>query len=72
MTFRCASGSSPTSWPQLGITAADIQAALAEQNAQIAAGSVGAPPAQKGPVVRVHCDGAGPPGHGGAVRTTSS
>ena len=38
----------PDKLAALGITAADIQAALNEQNAQIAAGSVGAPPAQKG------------------------
>ena len=38
----------PDKLAQLGITAGDIQAALAEQNAQIAAGSIGAPPAQKG------------------------
>ncbi|AMR26027.1 RND transporter [Hymenobacter psoromatis] len=38
----------PDKLAALGITAADIQNALNEQNAQIAAGSVGAPPAQKG------------------------
>ena len=38
----------PDKLAALGITAADIQAALAEQNAQIAAGSIGAPPAQQG------------------------
>ena len=38
----------PDKLAALSVTAGDIQAALAEQNAQIAAGSVGAPPAQKG------------------------
>ena len=38
----------PDKLAALGITAGDIQAALAEQNAQIAAGSIGAPPAQQG------------------------
>ena len=38
----------PDKLAALGVTAGDIQAALNEQNAQIAAGSVGAPPAQKG------------------------
>ena len=38
----------PDKLAALGITAADIQTALAEQNAQIAAGSIGAPPAQQG------------------------
>jgi len=38
----------PDKLAALGVTAADIQAALNEQNAQIAAGSVGAPPAQRG------------------------
>ena len=38
----------PDKLAQLGVTAADISAALQEQNAQIAAGSIGAPPAQLG------------------------
>ncbi|GAA4498216.1 multidrug efflux RND transporter permease subunit [Hymenobacter ginsengisoli] len=38
----------PDKLAALGVTAADIQAALNEQNAQIAAGSIGAPPAQRG------------------------
>ncbi len=38
----------PDKLAALGVTASDIQAALTEQNAQIAAGSVGAPPAQRG------------------------
>ncbi len=38
----------PDKLAALGVTASDIQAALNEQNAQIAAGSVGAPPAQRG------------------------
>ena len=38
----------PDKLATLGITATDIQTALAEQNAQIAAGSIGAPPAQRG------------------------
>jgi HAE1 family hydrophobic/amphiphilic exporter-1 len=38
----------PDKLAALGVTAGDIQAALNEQNAQIAAGSVGAPPAQNG------------------------
>jgi len=38
----------PDKLAQLGVTAADISAALNEQNAQIAAGSIGAPPAQHG------------------------
>jgi len=38
----------PDKLAALGVTASDIQAALTEQNAQIAAGSIGAPPAQRG------------------------
>ena len=38
----------PDKLAQLGVTAGDISAALSEQNAQIAAGSIGAPPAEKG------------------------
>ena len=38
----------PDKLAQLGVTASDISAALQEQNAQIAAGSIGAPPAQLG------------------------
>jgi len=38
----------PDKLAALGVTANDISAALGEQNAQIAAGSVGAPPAQRG------------------------
>ncbi len=38
----------PDKLAQLGVTAGDVSAALQEQNAQIAAGSVGAPPAPKG------------------------
>ncbi len=38
----------PDKLAQLGVTANDISAALQEQNAQIAAGSVGAPPAGRG------------------------
>jgi len=38
----------PDKLAALGVTAGDIQAALNEQNAQIAAGSIGAPPAQTG------------------------
>ena len=38
----------PDKLAQLGVTTADIAAALQEQNAQIAAGSIGAPPAQTG------------------------
>ncbi|MFD1466727.1 efflux RND transporter permease subunit [Hymenobacter caeli] len=38
----------PDKLAELGVTAGDISAALAEQNAQIAAGSIGAPPAEHG------------------------
>jgi HAE1 family hydrophobic/amphiphilic exporter-1 len=38
----------PDKLAELGVTADDIRAALAEQNAQITAGSVGAPPQQAG------------------------
>ncbi len=38
----------PDKLAALGVTASDISTALGEQNAQIAAGSVGAPPAQRG------------------------
>jgi len=38
----------PDKLAALGVTANDISAALGEQNAQIAAGSIGAPPAQRG------------------------
>lgn len=38
----------PDKLAQMGVTAEDIRAALAEQNAQITAGSVGAPPQQTG------------------------
>jgi HAE1 family hydrophobic/amphiphilic exporter-1 len=38
----------PDKLAQMGVTADDIRAALAEQNAQITAGSVGAPPQQTG------------------------
>ena len=38
----------PDKLAQLGVTSGDISAALQEQNAQIAAGSIGAPPAQNG------------------------
>ena len=38
----------PDKLASLGITAGDVTTAIQEQNAQIAAGSVGAPPAQKG------------------------
>ncbi len=38
----------PDKLSQLGITAQEVTAAIQEQNAQIAAGSIGAPPAQSG------------------------
>jgi len=38
----------PDKLSQLGITANEVTAAIQEQNAQIAAGSIGAPPQQKG------------------------
>ncbi|GAB3580606.1 efflux RND transporter permease subunit [Hymenobacter daeguensis] len=38
----------PDKLSQLGVTAGDVSAAIQEQNAQIAAGSIGAPPQQMG------------------------
>ena len=38
----------PDKLSQLGVTAQEVTAAIQEQNAQIAAGSIGAPPAQTG------------------------
>ncbi len=48
MTTRCACGSSPTAWPQLGVTPGDVAAAVQAQNAQFAAGKIGAAPSPPG------------------------
>ena len=41
----CASGSTRTAWPSRQLTATDVVRAIREQNVQVAAGVLGAPPA---------------------------
>ena len=58
----------PDRMAQLGVTAADIGAAISAQNAQYAAGKIGAEPALPGQELRLHRDGARPAGRAGGVR----
>ena len=54
------------------LTATDVVRAIREQNVQVAAGVLGAPPAPTDTTLPALDQRAGPPDHGGAVRATSS
>ena len=62
----------PDKLANLGITAVDVQNAIAEQNVQVAAGKIGQSPAPPGTPFEMQVNAAGPAQRPGAIRRTSS
>ena len=56
---RCGCGSIPIAWPGRNITADEVVQALREQNVQVAAGQVGAPPTRAGQTYQISVRAAG-------------
>ena len=67
-TTACASGSIPTGSPSRQLTASDVVRAIREQNVQVAAGVLGAPPAPSRHDVPALDQHAGPADRRGGVR----
>ena len=58
----------PDRLANLGVTAVDVQNALAEQNVQVAAGKIGQSPAPAGTAFEMQVNAARPPRQSGAIR----